>query len=115
MEIIVQSLHFNADQKLLSFLERKYSKLDQFHNRIISAEVILRLNKAVDSANKIVELKINIPGHTLFVKHQCASFEEAADLSFISLSKQLKKHNEKLKTSDHSIALDPTEITGDEI
>jgi len=114
MEINIQSLHFNADQKLLSFLEKKYSKLDQFHDRIISTEVILRLDKAVDSANKIVELKINIPGHTLFVKHQCASFEEAADLSFISVSKQLKKYKEKLKTPDHSIALDPTKISGDE-
>jgi putative sigma-54 modulation protein len=95
MKIIVQSIHFDADRKLLDLIQKKYDKLDSFFDRIIRSEVILRINKAVDGANKLVEVKVFIPGHTLFVKEQCPTFEEAVDLSVNVLSGQLVKHKEK--------------------
>jgi putative sigma-54 modulation protein len=38
MKIRVQSIHFNADQKLLEFIQKKVDKLDQFFDQIISEE-----------------------------------------------------------------------------
>lgn len=97
MKITVQSIHFDADKKLLTLIERKAKKLDTFFDRVISCEVFLRLEKADDSANKITEIKLNIPGNVLFVKEQCRSFEEGTDLAVETMIKQLKKHNRRIK------------------
>ena len=41
MKITVQSIHFNADQKLLEFIQKKTDKLDQYFDQIISGEVYI--------------------------------------------------------------------------
>ena len=95
MRISVQSIHFNADKKLLAFIQKKADKLDQFFDQIISAEVYLRLERTEDELNKILEIKLNLPGTMLFSKQQCKSFEEAADLAAESLRRQIDKHKSK--------------------
>lgn len=97
MKISVQSIHFNADRKLLAFIQKKADKLDQFYDQIISGEVYLRLEKTEDEENKILELKLNLPGIMLFSKQQCKTFEEAADLATESLRRQIDKHKSKLR------------------
>ncbi|MBC8052070.1 MAG: ribosome-associated translation inhibitor RaiA [Sphingobacteriaceae bacterium] len=96
MKISVQSIHFNADRKLLAFIQKKADKLDQFYDQIISAEVYLRLEKTEDELNKILEIKLNLPGNMLFSKQQCKSFEEAADLATESLRRQIDRYKSKL-------------------
>ena len=100
MKIGVQSIHFNADQKLLAFIQKKANKLDQFFDQIISGEVYLKLNNVSDEANKVAEIKLMIPGNTLFAKEQCKTFEEATDLAVESLRKQITKHKEKIKLQE---------------
>jgi putative sigma-54 modulation protein len=95
MKISVQSIHFNADKKLLAFIQKKADKLDQFFDQIISAEVYLRLEKTEDELNKILEMKIHLPGSMLFSKQQCKSFEEAADLASECLRRQIDKYKAK--------------------
>ena len=112
MKINVQSIHFDADQKLLDFIEKKYSKLDSYFDRITAGDVILKLDNAVDAANKIVEVKLYIPGNILFTKLQCATFEEAIDLTIESLSKQLIKRKEKLKTPPYKFSENDLSIDG---
>lgn len=100
MKIGVQSIHFNADQKLLAFIQKKADKLDQFYDQIISGEVYLKLDNVSDEANKITEIKLMIPGNILFAKEQCKTFEEATDLAIESLRKQIHKYKEKLKAHE---------------
>ena len=95
MKISVQSIHFNADRKLLAFIQKKTDKLDQFFDQIISAEIYLRLEKTEDELNKILEIKLNLPGNMLFSKQQCKSFEEAADLAAESLRRQIDRYKAK--------------------
>jgi putative sigma-54 modulation protein len=97
MKIKVQSIHFDADRKLLEFVEEKVDKLFQFYDHIIDSEVFLRLDKSDNSDNKVAEIKINTPGKTLFAKEQCSSFEEATDTAVDSLRRQIIKHKEKLR------------------
>lgn len=96
MTINIQSLHFDADRKLLDFVNEKVSKLNTFHDGIIKSDVTLRLDKSNTSENKIAEIKMNGKGHEFFAKKQCATFEEATDLACEALKTQLKKHKEKL-------------------
>jgi putative sigma-54 modulation protein len=97
MKIKVQSIHFTADKKLLQFVEEKVDKLFQFYDSIIDSEVYLRLDKSDNTENKIAEIKINIPGKTLFAKEQCKTFEEATDVAIEALRKQITKQKEKVR------------------
>jgi putative sigma-54 modulation protein len=97
MNIKIHSIHFDADAKLLGFIDQKVKKLLQFYDDIIGAEVFLRLEKVQDMENKIVEIKVFIPGNDVFAKKQTKTFEESTDDCIEALRKQLKKHKEKLK------------------
>lgn len=93
----MHSIHFDADGKLLEFVNEKVDKLDQYHDKIINGEVFLRLDKSDTNENKIAEIKVNIPGKELFAKKQCKSFEEATDLAVDALRRQISKYKEKVR------------------
>ena len=95
MKLQIQSIHFDADQKLLEYIQKKAEKLATFHDKIIDGEVILKLDKDVNQENKVVEFKINIPGTTVFVKERSKSFEAATDEALEAAKTQLKKHKQK--------------------
>ncbi len=99
MNMTVQSIRFDADQKLIDFINKKAGKLNQFFDQIIGAECYLRLENVDDESNKIVEFKLNIPGSQLFSKAQAKSFEEATDLAVESLRRQINKHKTKTRTN----------------
>ncbi|MBL0316446.1 MAG: ribosome-associated translation inhibitor RaiA [Flavobacteriales bacterium] len=95
MQVQVQSIHFDADIKLIKFIEEKLQKLGTFHDRIIKSEVFLRLDKSDVNENKIAEVKLSIPGKELFAKKQCKTFEEATDVALDALRRQIDKHRSK--------------------
>jgi putative sigma-54 modulation protein len=96
MTINIQSVHFNADRKLLDFITEKVEKLNTFYDGIINSEAVLRLDKSSTSDNKICEIKMLGKGHEFFAKKQCETFEEATDLVCEALKSQIKKHKDKL-------------------
>lgn len=96
MKLQTHSIHFDADVKLIEFIQKRANKLDTFFDRIIDGEVFLRLEKDDSMENKIVEIKINIPGQQLFAKEKAKSFEAGTDEAIEALRRQLKKHKEKL-------------------
>ncbi len=76
MDIRIQSLKFDADSKLIDFIEKKLSKLTKFNDEILSVEVTLSL--LPDYENKDVKMKIEIPGTTdLVVERHSQKFEDA--------------------------------------
>jgi len=96
MKLQVHSVHFDADQKLIDFIQKKVDKLETFYDRVVDGEVFLRLNNE-GNENKTVEIKINVPGQNLFAKEQAASFEAATDLATEALRSQLEKFKAKLR------------------
>ena len=99
MKVQVQSIHFDADPKLIDFIQMKLDKLETFYDRTVDAEVILRVNNQ-GVENKTVEIKLNLPGDQLFAEKTNGSFEAATDLCTEALRKQIKKHKEKM-TAHH--------------
>jgi putative sigma-54 modulation protein len=91
----IQSVHFDADKKLIGFINEKVSKLNQFHDSIIGTDVILRLDKSDNNANKTAEIKLSLKGSQLFAKKQCSTFEEAIDTAIDALRTQIKKAKDK--------------------
>ncbi|MCY1721618.1 ribosome-associated translation inhibitor RaiA [Prolixibacteraceae bacterium Z1-6] len=99
MEVKINSVHFNADEKLVDFVNKKVNKLDTFFDGIIKAEVILKVAKPETANNKLAELKLSIPATDyLFAKKQADTFEEAVDLAIDAIRKQMDKYKEKLKS-----------------
>lgn len=91
MNTQMHSIHFKADQKLLSFIQERLNKLEQFNDQIVSAEVFLKLDKDRVKENKITEIKLHIPGKDMFAKKQCKSFEEATNVAIEALRRQIIK------------------------
>ena len=103
MKITVQSIRFNADKKLLDFIQKKVDKLETFYDHIISGEVYLKLENVEDEANKITEIKLLLPGNQIFAKEQCKTFEEATDLAVECLRKQIEKHKQKKTIASETV------------
>jgi putative sigma-54 modulation protein len=99
MNIQIHSIHFDADAKLLSLINKKVEKLSHFFDAIIGSEIYLRVDKSENAENKVVEIKLHVPGNDLFVKRQCVTFEEATDECTEALKHQLKKRKEKSRRS----------------
>lgn len=97
MDIKINSVHFDADKKLLKFVNDKINKLVKFYESIIGAEVFLRLENTQEMENKVAEIKIIISGNDLFAKKQSKTFEEAIDNAVEALRQQIIKHKDKIK------------------
>jgi putative sigma-54 modulation protein len=95
MNIQIHSLRFDADKKLIDFVHQKLSKLTQFDEDIVNAEVYLRLDKDQERENKISEIRLELAGGPLFAKKQSKTFEEATDDAIDALKKQITKHKQK--------------------
>ena len=95
MKVQMNSVHFTADQKLLDFVQHRLDKLEHFYDKITDGEVIMRLNNKDGAANKTVEIKLLVPGTTLFSQEDATSFEAAADAATESLRRQITRHKEK--------------------
>ncbi|UOQ72580.1 ribosome hibernation-promoting factor, HPF/YfiA family [Hymenobacter cellulosilyticus] len=96
MKVQMHSVHFDADQKLLDFIQKRLDKLETFYDRITEGEVILKLNNKDGIDNKTVEVKLFVPGTTLFSQEDAPSFEAAADAAADNLRRQITKHKEKI-------------------
>ena len=95
MKVQMQSVHFDADQTLLDFIQQRLNKLEHFYDRVTDGEVILRLNNKDGVANKTVEIKLMVPGSTLFSQEDSSSFEAATDAAVEALKRQITKYKEK--------------------
>jgi len=96
MNIQIHSVRFDADKKLIDFVNQKLIKLTQYSEGIVSAEVYLRLDKDQERENKISEIKLEYRGGPLFAKKQSKSFEESTDQAIDALKKQITKHKQKM-------------------
>lgn len=98
MKVNTQAVNFNADQKLIDFIQNRMDKLDLFYDKVIQSDVYLKVENTSDKENKIFEARVNVPGDSFVVKKQCKTFEEGADIAVSSLERQLKRRKEKLRT-----------------
>jgi len=95
MNVQIHSVRFDADKKLIDFVNQKLGKLSLLGESIVNAEVYLRLDKDQERENKISEIKLDLSGGPLFAKKQSKTFEEATDEAIDALKKQITKYNQK--------------------
>ena len=97
MELKIQSIHFDATEKLQAFIEKKIAKLEKTYEDIQKAEVQLKVVKPATALNKETSSTVTVPGQKLFVQKTCDTFEEGIDEAVDSMKVQLTKYKEKIR------------------
>ena len=95
MELKIQSIHFDATEKLNAFIEKKALKLEKTCDTIIKAEFVLKVVKPETALNKDTALNVTLPGAELHAQKVCDTFEEGVDLCVDSLLRQIEKYKEQ--------------------
>lgn len=96
MNVKIQTVRFNADEKLVDYINQKLQKLQVFHDRIVKVDVFLKLDNVVHNIkDKIAEIRVHVPRHNFFAKTTSKSFEESFDDALDSLLIQIKKKKQK--------------------
>ncbi|MCE2849436.1 MAG: ribosome-associated translation inhibitor RaiA [Chitinophagaceae bacterium] len=96
MTVNIQSVHFDADSKLLDHVNRKIAKISNHHDRIMNVDVFLKLDNVIHQIkDKVAEIRVQIPKHEIFVKQSTKSFEESFDMALDAVLIQIKKVKEK--------------------
>ena len=99
MKVQVQAVNFNVDKKLVQQIEEKIEGLLKFYDHIIGAEVFLKVQKTSEKENKILELKIEIPGNDKLVKKTSNTFEDALTQAISSMRNTLTRLKEKQRNN----------------
>mgnify|MGYP003346128396 CR=1 FL=1 len=98
MNIKIQSVHFDADSRLIDLVTTKVNKLFNFEKRITDILVFLKLdNPAHAIKDKVVEIRVHVPHYDYFVKTTSKSFEVSFEDAFASLVTQMKRKKEKIQ------------------
>jgi putative sigma-54 modulation protein len=97
MNVVIHPVHFDASSQLVEFINKKLTKLETFFDRIVEAEVFLKLETKQNIRDKIVEIKVHVPGKTLFVTKTSKTFEQSTDLALQTIAGQLKKQKERIQ------------------
>lgn len=96
MNVTIQTVHFDADSKLIELIQKKINKLSNFIERIVDVNVFLKLNNLSHHIkDKSVEIRVHAPRIDFFVKTTSKSFETAFEEAFDSLVNQIKHKKEK--------------------
>ncbi|MDR2120823.1 MAG: ribosome-associated translation inhibitor RaiA [Tannerella sp.] len=98
MEIRINAIHFDATERLEAFILKKVSKLDQYYDGIIAAEVNLRVVKPETAQNKQANIRLIIKNNDCFAEKTSNTFEESIDNAVVALEKQLLKVKKKIRT-----------------
>ena len=97
MNVNIQTVHFDADLKLVEYVTKKLDKLNTFHDRIIKIDVFLKLDNVVHNIkDKIAEIRVRVPRSEFFVKSTSKSFEASFDEALESMINQIKRKKDKL-------------------
>ena len=97
VKLNVESVNFDADVKLIDFIQNKVNKLSLFFDPIIEANVFLKVENNHEVENKSVEIRLVVPGYDLFAKKVAHNFEAATDNVVEALRRQAKKRKEKVR------------------
>lgn len=95
MDVRIQAIHFDATAQLEAFIQKKVSKLGQYFDGILMAEVTLKVVKPETANNKQASVKLSVKNGECFMDKIDDTFEGAIDECVEALEKQLVKFKEK--------------------
>ena len=95
METRIQSVHFDATQQLLEFVEKKVAKLEKLCEGATALDVNMKLIKPETAMNKEVALRLSTGNGELFAAMTSDTFEDALLGAIDALKVQIEKNRNK--------------------
>ncbi len=90
----IQTVGFEANEDLLAFVNDRIDRLSRFNTGITGIDVYLKSVKNEDDETKITEIKVFLPGPSLYAEFQGESFRESIIETVDKLESQLRKRKE---------------------
>ena len=87
----IQSVHFDASQQLVEFVEKKVAKLEKLCEGATSLEVAMKLIKPEAANNKEVALRLSTGSGELFASKTSGTFEDALLEAIDAIKVQIEK------------------------
>ena len=97
MEVRFVARGTEIDAELKNYMEAKVSKLEKFFSRLLSSQVVVNFRKGSYS----VETTANANGVMLRAEEHAQDMRKAFDQALKNLERQIKRHNEYLKSKGH--------------
>ncbi|HZH87794.1 MAG TPA: ribosome-associated translation inhibitor RaiA [Chitinophagaceae bacterium] len=94
MNLQLQTVRFEADESMRNHVQKRVDKLKRFHDRITDVEVYLKEENR-PARGKVAEIKINVPGSSLFAKHESDIMQESIDKAYDSIVGQIKRYKQR--------------------
>ncbi|ELR70361.1 site-specific recombinase [Fulvivirga imtechensis AK7] len=94
MRTDIQTVGFDADQDLLNFVNDRIKHLAQLESRITGVDVYLKSVKDDRNDTKVAEIKIFLPGPTLYADYQSDSYRESVMEAVDKVKRQLLRRKE---------------------
>ena len=91
----IQSVHFDASQQLMEFVEKKVAKLEKFCEGATSLEVAMKLIKPETANNKEVALRLATGNGEVFASKISDTFEDALLGAIDAVKVQIEKNRAK--------------------
>ncbi|NLI72627.1 MAG: ribosome-associated translation inhibitor RaiA [Bacteroidales bacterium] len=95
MKLLIQSVNFDATEKLEAYINKKIKKRERIFDDIMTMNMYLKVVKPETVSNKQAEIKATAPGVEFFASKTCDTFEEAIDLGLTAIEKQVLKYKKK--------------------
>ncbi|MGO3183107.1 MAG: ribosome hibernation-promoting factor, HPF/YfiA family [Aequorivita sp.] len=87
-----------ASERLEAFVAERLNKLETKYDSIVSADVYFKKqNSSNPELGKICNVRLSMPGPTIFAEASNSSFEASVAKVITELRTQLQKRKEKLK------------------
>ncbi|WP_213990886.1 ribosome hibernation promoting factor [Sodalis sp. dw_96] len=93
MQLNITGQRIDITDALRDFVTAKFSKLEQYFDRINQVYIVLKVEKV----QKIAEATIHVNGGELHATSEADDMYAAVDLLMDKLARQLNKHKDKLK------------------
>ena len=98
MNINFEYKDVSASQRLEALATEKLEKLEAKYDFIVKTDVYFKMeNTASPETGRITEIRINVPGTTLFAEANNGSFESSLAKAATEIAKQLRKKKEKMQ------------------
>lgn len=101
MKITIQTPNFKAQEKLTDFVTANVTKLAGLSDRLLEAQVVLKINKSDTKNNKLCELKIIVPGNDLFAEKQSSTFKDAVAKCVDAIEHQINRWKDSTASDKH--------------
>lgn len=99
IELQTTCRHYEADQKMGDYLERKIGSLDKYLPKAtrggLMAAVVLECDESQDNRRYLCEIKLQVKGERFYVKEATVNMYAAIDICEAKLKSQFHKYKSK--------------------